>query len=243
MEPASCRNGSGVEWGHRRWKQDYEELIRVQMGWSQNTTSWFAHGLVLWATRKCRSNIQGGSLIQTLFLLTCGQSLSFAQTHPFMCAEGINLSLQLRCSLGKLTNVFKALLIRTTPCKKKLAYPFNVTVGYRGSIVSWKRCCPRRGAIRFQSWSAMFSITALNTSQECLNVCPNMDGPGNDHTKWSESDRERQISYDTTYLWNLKKNDINELIYKTNRSTDIKNKLTVTKGQKQEEGSKLGTWE
>ena len=30
------------------------------------------------------------------------------------------------------------------------------------------------------------------------------------------------------------KNDINELIYKTNRSTDIKNKLTVTKGQKQE---------
>ena len=35
------------------------------------------------------------------------------------------------------------------------------------------------------------------------------------------------------------KNDINELIYKTNRSTDI-NKLMVTKGQKQEEGNKLG---
>ena len=30
-----------------------------------------------------------------------------------------------------------------------------------------------------------------------------------------KSDRERQISYDTAYMWNLKKNDTNELIYKT----------------------------
>ena len=119
------------------------------MGWSQNTASWFAHGLVLWAARKCCSNIRGGSLIQTLVLLTCGQSLSLTQTPPFMCAEGINLSLQLRCSLGKLTNTFKALLIRTTPCKRKLAYPFNIAVGDGGSIVSWKRRSPRRGAIRF----------------------------------------------------------------------------------------------
>lgn len=29
-----------------------------------------------------------------------------------------------------------------------------------------------------------------------------------------KSERERQISYDVTYMWNLK-NDINELIYKT----------------------------
>ena len=44
-----------------------------------------------------------------------------------------------------------------------------------------------------------------------------MDGPRDYHTKWSKSDRERQISYDITYMWNLKKkkNDTNELIYKT----------------------------
>ena len=24
------------------------------------------------------------------------------------------------------------------------------------------------------------------------------------HTEWSKSDRERQISYDTAYMWNLK---------------------------------------
>ena len=31
----------------------------------------------------------------------------------------------------------------------------------------------------------------------------------------SESDRERQIPYDITYMRNLQKNDTNELIYKT----------------------------
>ena len=33
----------------------------------------------------------------------------------------------------------------------------------------------------------------------------NMDGPRDHHTKWSKSERERQISYDITYMWNLKK--------------------------------------
>ena len=31
--------------------------------------------------------------------------------------------------------------------------------------------------------------------------------------------RERQTSYDITYIQNLKKNDINELIYKTDSQT------------------------
>ena len=43
-----------------------------------------------------------------------------------------------------------------------------------------------------------------------------MDGPGDYYTKWSKSDRERQVSYDIAYMWDLKKmNDTNELIYKT----------------------------
>ena len=41
-----------------------------------------------------------------------------------------------------------------------------------------------------------------------------MDGPRDYHTKWSKSERETQIPYATTYMWNLK-NDTNELIYKT----------------------------
>ena len=45
-------------------------------------------------------------------------------------------------------------------------------------------------------------------------ICSNMDGPRDYHTKWSKSDREREISYDITYMCNLKY-DTNELIYKT----------------------------
>ena len=45
-------------------------------------------------------------------------------------------------------------------------------------------------------------------------VCSNVDGPRDYHTKWSKANKERQISYDITYVWNLKY-DTNELIYKT----------------------------
>ena len=45
-------------------------------------------------------------------------------------------------------------------------------------------------------------------------ICNNMDGPRDYHTKWSKSERERQIPYDITYMCNLKYDTI-ELIYKT----------------------------
>ena len=43
----------------------------------------------------------------------------------------------------------------------------------------------------------------------------NMDGLTHYHTKWSKSEWERQISYDITYMWNLKKNYTKGFIYKT----------------------------
>ena len=46
-------------------------------------------------------------------------------------------------------------------------------------------------------------------------ICSNMDVPRDYHTKWSMSDRERQV-YDINYTQNLKKkNDTNECTYKT----------------------------
>ena len=42
-----------------------------------------------------------------------------------------------------------------------------------------------------------------------------MDGPRDCHAEWSQLDTENQISYDITYMWNLKKKGTNELIYKT----------------------------
>ena len=35
-------------------------------------------------------------------------------------------------------------------------------------------------------------------------ICSNMDGTRDSHTEWNKSERERQIPYYTTYMWNLK---------------------------------------
>ena len=60
-----------------------------------------------------------------------------------------------------------------------------------------------------------------------------MDGLRQYHTKWSKLDRERQIEYDITYMWNLKtENDTNELIYKI--ETD--NELNGYRGEGKAEG-------
>ena len=59
----------------------------------------------------------------------------------------------------------------------------------------------------------------------------NMDGPGDYHTKWSKSERERQITYDIIYMWDLKIKYKWTYLWNRNRLTDIGNKLMVTKGE------------
>ena len=62
----------------------------------------------------------------------------------------------------------------------------------------------------------------------------NMDGSREHHTKWSKPERERQIPYDIAYMWNLKKNDTNELIYKTAQWTQKTNLRHYQWGQGRE---------
>ena len=50
----------------------------------------------------------------------------------------------------------------------------------------------------------------------------------------TKSDRERQISYDTIYMWNLKK--MIQITHLQSRLTDIENKFGVTKGEREREG-------
>ena len=45
-------------------------------------------------------------------------------------------------------------------------------------------------------------------------ICINVAGPRDYHSKLSKPDRERQISYEFTYMCNLK-NNTNESVYKT----------------------------
>ena len=60
-----------------------------------------------------------------------------------------------------------------------------------------------------------------------------MDGPGDYHTKRSKADRERQISYDITNMWNLKKLYKWTYLQNRNRHTDIEITLMVTKVESQ----------
>ena len=40
-------------------------------------------------------------------------------------------------------------------------------------------------------------------------ICSIMDGLRDSHTEGSKSDREGEIPYDISYMWNLKRKDIN----------------------------------
>ena len=35
-------------------------------------------------------------------------------------------------------------------------------------------------------------------------ICSEVDGPRDCHTEWSKSEREKQILYANTYIWNLR---------------------------------------
>ena len=62
-----------------------------------------------------------------------------------------------------------------------------------------------------------------------------MGGPQYYHNKWCKSDRERRISHDSTYMWNLFLKGLPYLQSK-NRFTDIENKFTITKVEMEGEG-------
>ena len=55
--------------------------------------------------------------------------------------------------------------------------------------------------------------------------CSNMDGHRDYHSKWSQSDREKQISYDITQIWNLKKLYRWTYLQNRNRPANVENKL------------------
>ena len=58
-----------------------------------------------------------------------------------------------------------------------------------------------------------------------------MDATRDYHTKWSKSERERQIPYDITYMWNLEYNT-NEFIYKAETDSQTEKINMVIKGER-----------
>ena len=73
----------------------------------------------------------------------------------------------------------------------------------------------------------IFNGVLLSCNKEGSNdLCSNMDGPRDYHTKWSKPGRKWQTSYGITYMWNLERKDTNELTYKIDSQTQ---KFMVTK--------------
>ena len=70
----------------------------------------------------------------------------------------------------------------------------------------------------------------LGRATECGHAtCSHMDGPNDDQTKGSPSDRGRQMLSDITYTWSLEQ-DTRELIDETDSA--IENSLAVPKGER-----------
>lgn len=63
-----------------------------------------------------------------------------------------------------------------------------------------------------------------------LAIWDNIDRSRGYYAKWNKSDRERQISYDFTYMWNLK-NKTNDKQINSNNQRNLENKLGVTRGE------------
>ena len=45
--------------------------------------------------------------------------------------------------------------------------------------------------------------SAIKKTKQNNAICSNMNGIRDSHTEWSKSERERQIPYDITYIWNI----------------------------------------
>ena len=68
-------------------------------------------------------------------------------------------------------------------------------------------------------------------------ICRDVDGSRDCHTEWSKSEREKQISYINTYMWNLEKWYRWTCLQGRNTDTDVENKRMDTKG-----GKPRGVW-
>ena len=88
-----------------------------------------------------------------------------------------------------------------------------------------------------------WTVTQPLKKEQNNTICSNMDGPRDYYTKWYKSDRERQVSYDITYMWNIIKTIQVNLLTK---QTDLKIKLDcliLKHGEDMAGSAELGDWD
>ena len=73
-------------------------------------------------------------------------------------------------------------------------------------------------------------------------ICSNKDGPRDDHTKWCKSDRERQISYNITYVVSKKMTQMNSFTKQKYNHRHRKEIYGYQRGKRWGR-DKLGVWD
>ena len=88
----------------------------------------------------------------------------------------------------------------------------------------------------------IYTLEYYSAIKKCNNaICTNMDGPRDYLTKWSKSDRERQIAYGINYMWNLK--IIIQMNLFTKQKHTHKHRKQTYGYQRGSGGDKLGVWD
>ena len=75
------------------------------------------------------------------------------------------------------------------------------------------------------------TILLGHKKEQYCTICRIVDGPTDCHKEWCKSKREKQMSYNTIYMWDLEKCYRWTYLQSRNRETDVENKLTDTKGE------------
>ena len=75
--------------------------------------------------------------------------------------------------------------------------------------------------IHTYTYTYIYNGILLSLKKEWNNaIYSNLKRPRDYHTKWSKSERERQLPYGITFMWNLKY-DTSELLYETEIDSQI----------------------
>jgi len=64
-------------------------------------------------------------------------------------------------------------------------------------------------------------ILLSHKKQQNRTICRHMGGPRNYHEEWSESERQKQIPYNTAFMWNLEKLYRWTYLQRQNRDTRV----------------------
>ena len=99
---------------------------------------------------------------------------------------------------------------------ERLHFHFSLSCIGEGNGKPLQCSCLENPRDRGAWWASVYGVAQSRTWLKRLS---SSSSSRDCHTEWSKSDREGEISYNIPYMCNLKRNDTNELTYKTERDS------------------------